>query len=87
MNLSEPEETYLTVAEVAGILKLNQQTVRNWIEAGSLPAYHVGRRVRVRREDFDALIERGASTGGARPASAGPSIWDGENPAPQIPDA
>jgi hypothetical protein len=28
---------FLTVAEVAAILKLNQQTVRNWIDQGSLP--------------------------------------------------
>jgi hypothetical protein len=26
-------DEFLTVAEIAGILKLNQQTVRNWIEA------------------------------------------------------
>jgi excisionase family DNA binding protein len=28
----------MTVAEVASVLKLNQQTVRNWIDAGKLPA-------------------------------------------------
>jgi len=46
----EPEESYLTVAEVAAVLKLNQQTVRNWIDQGSLPALRVGRRVRIRRQ-------------------------------------
>jgi hypothetical protein len=30
------------VAEVAEILKLNQQTVRNLIDRGELPAVHVG---------------------------------------------
>jgi hypothetical protein len=30
MASTDPDE-YLTVAEVAGILKLNQQTVRNWL--------------------------------------------------------
>ena len=30
------------VAEVAGLLKLNQQTVRNWIDRGFLKAFHVG---------------------------------------------
>jgi excisionase family DNA binding protein len=43
---------------IAGILKLNQQTVRNWIDAGTLPALHVGRRVRVPRAEFEALLER-----------------------------
>jgi len=31
MNLGEPEESFLTVAEVAEMLKLSQQTVRNRI--------------------------------------------------------
>lgn len=39
----------MTVSEVAEILKLNQQTVRNWgVDQGSIPAVRVGRRVRVR---------------------------------------
>ena len=36
------------MAEVAETLKLNQQTVRSWIDAGKLPAVHIGRRVRIR---------------------------------------
>jgi excisionase family DNA binding protein len=52
-------ETYLTVAEVAEILKLNEQTVRNWIDQGKLPALHVGRRVRIKRSDFERLIDQG----------------------------
>src|SRR6266567_4198052 len=59
------EESFLTVAEVAELLKLNQQTVRNWIEQGSLPALRVGRRVRIRRSDFDQLLEA-RYTGGSR---------------------
>jgi excisionase family DNA binding protein len=47
--------------DIARILKLNRQTVRNWIDRGELPAMHVGRRVRVRRADFDAMIEAGYS--------------------------
>jgi excisionase family DNA binding protein len=39
-------EEFLTVAEVAERLKLNQQTIRNWIDAGTLPALRIGRRVR-----------------------------------------
>jgi excisionase family DNA binding protein len=35
-------DKFLTVAEVAAILKLNQQTIRNWIDQGSLPALRVG---------------------------------------------
>ncbi|MGB0094410.1 MAG: helix-turn-helix domain-containing protein [Solirubrobacteraceae bacterium] len=65
-------DEFLTVAEVAEMLKLNQQTVRNWIDQGSLPAYHVGRRVRVSRADFDRLVGAGLPRRrvSARPGSA-----------------
>ena len=73
------DDEFLTVAEVAAILKLNQQTVRNWIDQGSLPALHVGRRVRIRRSDFEALLERSRIEG---PAATEPSpaaaFWEGE---------
>jgi excisionase family DNA binding protein len=75
-------EEFLTVAEVAELLKLNQQTVRNWIDQGSLPALRVGRRVRIRRSDLDRVLEDG-STKAARSGrhSSGPSaadFWGGE---------
>jgi excisionase family DNA binding protein len=35
------DDEYLTVNEIAEHLKLNPQTVRNWIDAGSLPAVRV----------------------------------------------
>lgn len=54
----------LTGAEVAKLLKLNQQTVRNWIDAGQLPALRVGRRIRVRSSELDAFAEQGRT---ARP--------------------
>jgi excisionase family DNA binding protein len=83
MNLSEPDETYLTVAEVAETLKLNQQTVRNWIDQGSLPALRVGRRVRIKRSDFERILRESYSAGTAAPSSAGgPSaddFWGGES--------
>jgi excisionase family DNA binding protein len=76
----------MTVAEVAAILKLNQQTVRNWIDAGKLPALHVGRRVRIKRSDFDQLLEAGYHRGPvAAPPATSPSIWDGEIRPPEIP--
>lgn len=56
--------------------------LKNWIDQGKLPALHIGRRVRVRRADFDALLEASA-IGEPKPAS--PSIWDGEIPLPVVP--
>jgi excisionase family DNA binding protein len=84
MNSAEPEESFLTVAEVAEMLKLNQQTVRNWIDQGSLPAFRVGRRVRIKRSDFERVLERSYTAGagaGADARDAGPSaedFWGGE---------
>lgn len=83
MTSDNPEETYLTVAEVAATLKLNQQTVRNWIDAGTLPALRVGRRVRIKRSDFERIISESYSGGepGA-PGGDGPSaddFWGGES--------
>jgi excisionase family DNA binding protein len=75
------EDEFLTVAEVAQTLKLNQQTVRNWIDQGSLPALRVGRRVRIRRSDFERLIEAGATRPDLTAAQPGPSaedFWSGE---------
>ena len=63
MNSWEPEETFLTVAEVAEMLKLNQQTVRNWIDQGSLPALRVGRRVRIKRSDFERVLAESYTAG------------------------
>lgn len=76
------EDTFLTVAEVAEMLKLNQQTVRNWIDQGSLPALRVGRRVRIRSSDLERLLDEGSTSAtGSGVGEAGPSaedFWGGE---------
>jgi len=54
------EDPLLTVADVTGALGLNQQTVRNYVDAGVLPAVRVGgRRVRIRRSALDAFLKAG----------------------------
>jgi excisionase family DNA binding protein len=59
--MAMPDE-FLTVAEIAELLKVNPQTVRNWIDRGELPAVRVGsRRVRVRQTDLDAFIDAGTT--------------------------
>ena len=75
------QETFLTVAEVAEMLKLNQQTVRNWIDQGSLPALRVGRRVRIKRSDFEQVLAQSYTGGGGGAGEASPSaedFWGGE---------
>jgi excisionase family DNA binding protein len=60
---------------------MNQQTIRNWIDSGYLPAIRIGRRVRVKRSDFDALLE--ASYTGSKQTPAG--VCGGDVPAPVAP--
>jgi excisionase family DNA binding protein len=81
MSIPESDETYLTVAEVAATLKLNQQTVRNWIDQGALPALRVGRRVRIKQSDFQRILDESYSGRAPAPAPEGPSaddFWGGE---------
>ena len=51
----------LTVPQVAEQFQVTAQTIRNWIDAGVLPAVRVGRAFRVRGEDVDALLERASA--------------------------
>jgi excisionase family DNA binding protein len=55
------DDVFLTVAEVAQLLKVNAQTVRNWGDRGEIPVVRVGqRRVRIRQSDLDAFIAAGS---------------------------
>ncbi len=79
------DEEFLTVAEVAELLKLNQQTVRNWIDQGYLRALHVGRRVRILRSDLERLLEKGRSQPAQdEEAPLAQAFWDGELPEPRF---
>src|SRR5436305_2040245 len=63
------------------MLKLNQQTVRNWIDQGSLPALRVGRRVRIRRSDLDRVLAdsySGSAATPAEPSAAAEDFWGGD---------
>ena len=49
-------EPFLTAPEVAARLHVTAQTVRNWIDQGTLPAIRVGRAFRVNPRDVDVLL-------------------------------
>jgi excisionase family DNA binding protein len=84
-SLSALDE-FLTVAEIAELLKLDPQTVRNWIDAATLPTVHIGRRVRIRRGTSSGWSTRATPGDVARPSeSPTSSIWDGEIPPPAVP--
>lgn len=50
-------DTYLSIAEAADKLQVSERTIRNWIEAGKLPAYRFGLAYRIKTEDFESFIE------------------------------
>jgi len=77
-------EDFMTVAEVAELLKLNQQTIRNWIDDGKLPAVRIGRKVRVLRSDLEQLIlssYTGDSPRQETPVDSHDGFWEGSAPA------
>ena len=76
MASSDLEDSFLTVAEVAEVLKLNPQTVRNWIDQGLLPALRVGRRVRIKRSDFERILAESQIASPSAAPPSGPSAED-----------
>lgn len=55
-----------TPEEVAGILKISKYTVYEMIKRGDLPAYHIGRKVRVRPDDLDNFMNGGIKPGSSQ---------------------
>ncbi len=73
--MASADESFLTVADVAQLLQLSQQTIRTWIGAGKLPALHIGRLVRIRRSELERFIE-GSYTSARSPSLAGSADKD-----------
>jgi excisionase family DNA binding protein len=58
-QVSPPHEfPDLSLAEAASVLGVNVKTVRRAIAEGRLPAYRVGKLIRVRSEDVAGLFTR-----------------------------
>ena len=49
-------ERMLTLKEVAQILKVSPLTVLNWVKAGKLRAYKLGRIYRVAEKDLEVFL-------------------------------
>ena len=54
------DKPYLTVDDIATLLDISVDTVRNYITRRNdpLPAYKLGREYRVERKDFDEWMKR-----------------------------
>ena len=53
---SQGRTRFLTVAEVAAMLRVSTMTVYRLIKGGQLPAARVGKSYRVREEDVDRYL-------------------------------
>lgn len=53
-----PPDNWLVPFEAAQYAAVSEDTLRGWISAGQLPAGRVGRVLRIRRSDIDALLLR-----------------------------
>ena len=56
--------TFLTVAEVAEMLRVSRMTVYRWIHAGDMPAVRFGRSFRVPATAVEAFMQEAALQGG-----------------------
>jgi excisionase family DNA binding protein len=54
-----------TAEQVAALLQLSPKTIKDWLRAGKLPGYKIGRAWRVRQEDLEAFIQGGRTWRGS----------------------
>ena len=57
--MSQPlsKSRFLTVQEVADLMRVSTMTVYRLVKAGTLPAIRVGKHLRVRRTDLRAYLD------------------------------
>jgi excisionase family DNA binding protein len=53
---NESRSRFVTVAEVADLLRVSNMTVYRLVQSGQLPATRVGRSYRIREEDLDSYL-------------------------------
>lgn len=72
MNMKMKRESSLTPEEVADLLRIKKNTVYELIKRGELPAYRIGRKVRVDAEDLEVYKNRGKRMAASREEDPGP---------------
>jgi excisionase family DNA binding protein len=55
---SKPDPKFLTVAEVATMMRVSKMTVYRLVHSGELPAVRVGLSFRVTEEDVDEYLRK-----------------------------
>ena len=55
-------ETYLTVQELAGHLKLGKQSIRRWVYNREIPYHKIKKVIRFRLSEIENWVDNGAET-------------------------
>ncbi|UMG93863.1 helix-turn-helix domain-containing protein [Nocardioides sp. TF02-7] len=55
---SRPDPKFLTIAEVAAMMRVSKMTVYRLVHNGELPAVRVGRSFRVHEDDVDEYLRK-----------------------------
>ncbi len=64
------EAEFLTVREVARLLRVRESTIYTWAGTGALPSVRVGRLLRFQPDEIQTwIVERSSSTGDHDPVS------------------
>lgn len=56
-----PAEPLLTAAEIAPILRVTVPTIYRWADDGTIPSVKIGKTIRFRRSEIEALLAPAAS--------------------------
>ena len=56
------DQTHYSISESAEILRVKEPTIRSWISQEILPTIRIGRRVFIKNETIDGILENGFST-------------------------
>lgn len=51
-------DDWLSSAEAARYLGVTTRTIQNWVAKGTIPVSHPGRKLRFKRSELDAFLER-----------------------------
>lgn len=52
------KQQYMTIEEIASILRVSEETIRRYIRDGLLPAIRLRGLYRVKREDFEKFLKQ-----------------------------
>ena len=51
-------ETYMTIEQLAGHLKLAENTIRRWVRNGKIPHHKINRLIRFRVSEVECWLDR-----------------------------